>query len=69
MQRDSPIWQHHVTVPGTPPGFTVRACAPANPDGIEMMLERRAVGSSGLPGRLQARLCARERAFGFQTEG
>ncbi len=49
MQQDNPIWQHHVAVPGTPPGFTVRTCVPANPDGVEVMLERWEAGSSEPP--------------------
>ncbi|MBT9504643.1 MAG: cupin domain-containing protein [Burkholderiaceae bacterium] len=45
----SPIWDHHVAVPDTPQGFTVRTCVPANPDGVEVMLERWEAGSSEPP--------------------
>lgn len=43
------IWDHHVAVPDAPPGFTVRTCVPANPDGVEVMLERWEAGSSEPP--------------------
>lgn len=43
------IWDHHVPVPGTPEGFTVRTCFPSNPDGVEVMLERWEAGSSEPP--------------------
>ncbi|TDP64150.1 cupin domain-containing protein [Roseateles toxinivorans] len=45
----SPIWDHHVVVPDAPPGFTVRTCVPANPDGVEVMLERWEAGSCEPP--------------------
>lgn len=48
-QHQSPIWDHHVSAPGTPPGFTLRTCVPANPDGVEVMLERWEAGSSEPP--------------------
>jgi quercetin dioxygenase-like cupin family protein len=35
----SRVWRHLVPAPGTPDGFTVRTNWPANPDGVEMMLE------------------------------
>lgn len=46
---DSPIWDHHVAVPDAPEGFTVRTCVPANPDGVDVMLERWEAGSSEPP--------------------
>ncbi|WIT12564.1 cupin domain-containing protein [Paucibacter sediminis] len=49
MSQQSPIWDHHVSAPGTPPGFTLRTCVPANPDGVEVMLERWQAGSSEPP--------------------
>lgn len=45
----SAIWQHHVTVPDTPEGFTVRTSYPSNPDGVEVMLERWEAGSAEPP--------------------
>jgi quercetin dioxygenase-like cupin family protein len=45
----SDVWSHHVPVPGTPEGFTVRTGYPANPDGAEMMLERWQPGSQEPP--------------------
>jgi quercetin dioxygenase-like cupin family protein len=45
----SAIWEHHVTVPDTPDGFTVRTTVPGNPDGVEVMLEQWAAGSSEPP--------------------
>lgn len=49
QQHDSSIWSHHVEAPGAPAGFTVRTCVPANPDGVEVMLERWQAGSSEPP--------------------
>ncbi|MEJ6006927.1 hypothetical protein WG899_15350 [Paucibacter sp. AS339] len=49
QQLDSSIWSHHVEAPGAPAGFTVRTCVPANPDGVEVMLERWQAGSSEPP--------------------
>ncbi|MCV2349169.1 cupin domain-containing protein [Paucibacter sp. Y2R2-4] len=49
QQHDSSIWSHHVEAPGAPEGFTVRTCVPANPDGVEVMLERWQAGSSEPP--------------------
>lgn len=43
------IWDHHVSVAGTPPGFSMRSCVPANPDGVEVMLERWLAGASEPP--------------------
>ena len=45
----SAIWQHHITVPDTPEGFTVRTTYPTNPDGVEVMLERWQAGSAEPP--------------------
>jgi quercetin dioxygenase-like cupin family protein len=45
----SAIWGHHVTVPDTPEGFTVRTTVPANPDGVEVMLEQWQAGSAEPP--------------------
>jgi quercetin dioxygenase-like cupin family protein len=45
----SAIWQHHVTVPDTPEGFTVRTTYPTNPDGAEVMLEQWQAGSAEPP--------------------
>lgn len=46
---DSTVWSHHVTVPNTPAGFTVRTTYPSNPDGAEVMLEQWAAGSEEPP--------------------
>lgn len=45
----SAIWKHHVSVPDTPDGFTVRTAYPGNPAGVEVMLERWEAGSSEPP--------------------
>ncbi len=45
----SDVWSSHVPVPGTPEGFTVRTCYPANPDGVEVMLERWRPGTEEPP--------------------
>lgn len=45
----SAVWQHHVSVPDTPEGFTVRTTYPGNPDGVEVMLERWDAGSAEPP--------------------
>jgi len=45
----SAVWQNHISVPDTPDGFTVRTTYPANPDGVEVMLERWESGSSEPP--------------------
>jgi quercetin dioxygenase-like cupin family protein len=45
----SKIWEHHVTVPDTPPGFTVRTTYPGNVNGAEVMLERWQAGSAEPP--------------------
>ena len=45
----SAVWRNHVTVPDTPKGFTVRTTVPANPDGVEVMLEQWEAGSAEPP--------------------
>ena len=45
----SAIWQHHVSVPDTPAGFTVRTTFPGNPEGVEVMMERWQAGSAEPP--------------------
>lgn len=45
----SAVWDSHVSVPDTPEGFTVRTTYPANPDGVEVMLERWEAGSAEPP--------------------
>ena len=35
----SAVWKNHVSVAGTPEGFTVRTTYPANSEGVEVMLE------------------------------
>lgn len=45
----SAIWQHLVTVPDTPAGFTVRTGYPTNPNGVEVMLEQWQAGSAEPP--------------------
>ncbi len=46
---NSAVWEHHISVPDTPDGFTVRTTYPSNPDGAEVMLERWEAGSSEPP--------------------
>jgi len=46
---NSAVWSNHITVPGTPEGFTVRTTYPTNPDGAEVMLERWQAGSAEPP--------------------
>ena len=46
---NSAIWNHHVAVPDTPEGFTVRTTFPGNPDGVEVMLEQWQAGSAEPP--------------------
>jgi len=45
----SQIWHNHVVAPDTPNGFTLRTTYPANPDGVEVMLERWEAGSEEPP--------------------
>lgn len=46
---NSAVWGHHISVPDTPDGFTVRTSYPSNPDGAEVMLERWEAGSAEPP--------------------
>ena len=43
------IWKHHISVPETPAGFTVRTTFPTNADGADVMLERWEAGSAEPP--------------------
>lgn len=45
----SAVWDNHVSVPGTPAGFTVRTTYPTNPEGAEVMLEQWEAGSEEPP--------------------
>jgi quercetin dioxygenase-like cupin family protein len=45
----SRVWRNHVPVEGTPEGFTLRTSFPANPEGVEMMLERWLAGTAEPP--------------------
>jgi quercetin dioxygenase-like cupin family protein len=45
----SAIWKNHITIPDTPDGFTLRTTVPANPDGVEVMLEQWDAGSEEPP--------------------
>lgn len=45
----SAIWKNHISVANTPDGFTVRTTLPANPDGVEVMLEQWEAGSEEPP--------------------
>jgi len=45
----SGVWKHHVSVPDTPSGFTVRTTLPGNPQGVEVMLEQWEAGSEEPP--------------------
>jgi quercetin dioxygenase-like cupin family protein len=45
----SAIWMNHVRVANTPDGFTVRTTVPANPDGVDVMLEQWQAGSEEPP--------------------
>jgi quercetin dioxygenase-like cupin family protein len=45
----SGVWKHHVTVPNTPRGFTVRTTVPGNADGVDVMLEQWEAGSAEPP--------------------
>lgn len=47
--EESEIWKNHVITPETPQGFTVRSTFPANPNGVEVMLERWTAGSEEPP--------------------
>jgi quercetin dioxygenase-like cupin family protein len=45
----SAVWSNHVSVPGTPAGFTVRTTYPTNPNGVEVMLEKWEAGTEEPP--------------------
>jgi mannose-6-phosphate isomerase-like protein (cupin superfamily) len=45
----SEVWTNLVPMPGTPEGFTARTTYPANPDGVEAMLERWLPGTEEPP--------------------
>lgn len=45
----SNIWSHHEPLDGGPAGFTLRTTYPANPQGVEVMLERWEAGTSEPP--------------------
>ena len=45
----SAVWQHHVSIPDTPKGFTLRTTYPTNSDGVEVMLEQWEAGSEEPP--------------------
>lgn len=45
----SAVWSHHVAVPNTPAGFTVRTTYPTNPNGAEVMLEQWEAGTEEPP--------------------
>ena len=45
----SEVWSNHVPDPEGPVGFTVRTTYPANPDGVEVMLERWQAGTEEPP--------------------
>ncbi|MFZ0323033.1 MAG: cupin domain-containing protein [Actinomycetes bacterium] len=45
----SGVWGNHVPDPEAPEGFTVRTTFPANPDGVEVMLERWEAGTEEPP--------------------
>ena len=45
----SAIWDHHVAIPDTPEGFTLRSTFPGNKEGVEVMLERWEAGSAEPP--------------------
>lgn len=45
----SAVWRHHVSVPDSPDGLTVRTTLPGNADGVEVMLEQWKAGSAEPP--------------------
>ena len=45
----SAVWSHHVSIPDTPAGFTLRTTCPTNPEGVEVMLEQWEAGSAEPP--------------------
>lgn len=42
----SKVWEHHVSIPDTPAGFTLRTTYPTNENGVEVMLECWEAGSA-----------------------
>ena len=70
---NSAIWDHHVAVPDTPEGFTVRTTFPGNPDGVEVMLEQWQAGSAepphSHPGDDMTVVIEGKRAVQFYTRG
>lgn len=47
--KNSAVWENHVSVPDTPEGFTVRTSYPENSEGVEVMLERWEAGTQEPP--------------------
>lgn len=45
----SAVWEDCIAVPDTPEGFTVRTACPANPEGVEVMLEQWEAGTAEPP--------------------
>ncbi len=45
----SRVWSNHVSMSGAPEGFTLRSTFPANPEGVEVMLEQWKAGTSEPP--------------------
>ena len=45
----SEVWQHLVTPEGEPAGFQMRGTLPADPDGVELLMEQWAAGMSEPP--------------------
>ena len=45
----SAVWSNHVPLAGTPEGFTLRTTFPANPLGVEVMLEQWRAGTEEPP--------------------
>lgn len=45
----STVWDDCIAVPDTPEGFTVRTAYPANPEGVEVMLEQWEAGTAEPP--------------------
>ena len=43
------VWSNHVPMAGAPEGFTLRTTVPANPEGVEVMLEQWKAGTSEPP--------------------
>ncbi len=47
--ENSAVWKNHVEAPNTPKGFTVRTTVPANPNGVDVMLEQWEAGTEEPP--------------------